>query len=115
MIIPVVTEDMIYFSKLKSLTSEKYELLHIKRSEDMDKLNLNNTKYIFVVDLNSVLYKQLNKRVNRIYAIGYYPHVKKELLSLGIEIGCKITVTRSVLVKKLNTILDDIKGDINED
>ena len=48
MIIPVVTEDMIYFSKLKSLTSEKYELLHIKRSEDMDKLNLNNTKYIFV-------------------------------------------------------------------
>ncbi len=48
MIIPVVTEDMIYFSKLKSLTSEKYELLHIKRSEDMDKLNLNNTKYIFL-------------------------------------------------------------------
>ena len=53
--------------------------------------------------------------MNIIYAIGYYPHVKKELLSLGIEIGCKITVTRSVLVKKLNTILDDIKGDINED
>ena len=40
MIIPVVTEDMIYFSKLKSLTNENYELLHVKRSEDMDKLNL---------------------------------------------------------------------------
>ena len=115
MIIPVVTEDMIYFSKLKSLTSKNYELLHIKRSEDIDKLNLDNTKYIFIVDLNSILYKQLIKRANRIYAIGYYPHVKKELLSLGMEIGCKITVTRSVLVKKLNTILGDIKGDINGD
>jgi hypothetical protein len=115
MIIPVVTEDMIYFSKLKSLTSKNYELLHIKRSEDIDKLNLDNTKYIFIVDLNSILYKQLIKRANRIYAIGYYPHVKKELLSLGMEIGCKTTVTRSVLVKKLNTILDDIKGDINGD
>ena len=115
MIIPVVTEDMIYFSKLKSLTNENYELLHVKRSEDMDKLNLDITKYIFVVDLNSVLYKQLTKRANRFCAIGYYPHVKKELLSLGMEIGCKITVTRSVLVKKFNTILDDIKGDINED
>ena len=40
MIIPVVTEDMIYFSKLKSLTNENYELLHIKRPQDMDKLNL---------------------------------------------------------------------------
>ena len=115
MIIPVVTEDMIYFSKLKSLTNENYELLHIKRPQDMDKLNLDITKCIFVVDLNSVLYKQLTKRANRFSAIGYYPHVKKELLSLGMEIGCKITVTRSVLVKKLNTILDDIKGDINED
>ena len=50
MIIPVVTEDMIYFSKLKSLTNENYELLHIKRPQDMDKLNLDITKYIFVVD-----------------------------------------------------------------
>ena len=56
MIIPVVTEDMIYFSKLKSLTNENYELLHVKRSEDMDKLNLDITKYIFVVDLGMNLW-----------------------------------------------------------
>ena len=61
MIIPVVTEDMIYFSKLKSLTSEKYELLHIKRSEDMDKLNLNNK--VLVVGAKGKLFGEGNAKL----------------------------------------------------
>ena len=104
MIIPVVTRDLIYFSKLESLISPEHRMIQIKNIEDIDKLDFANERTIFIAD-------ELFNRKNKISVVAYYPHVMKNLRELGEKLGCKIIITRKKLLTEINSIVNIIERD----
>jgi hypothetical protein len=108
MIIPVVTRDMIYFSKLKSVIIGDYIIIQIKNEEDVDKLDLNDGVHIFIADLNDTLIKKVLDKNNKIAVIGYYPHVMKDLKDWGEELGCIKILPKGKLIKEVNKTIKTI-------
>ena len=108
MIIPVVTRDMIYFSKLKSVIIGDYIIIQIKNEEDVDKLDLNDGVHILIADLNDTLIKKVLDKNNKIAVIGYYPHVMKDLKDWGEELGCIKILPKGKLIKELNKTIETI-------
>jgi|TARA_B110000263_G_scaffold146516_1_gene127065 hypothetical protein len=108
MIIPVVTRDMIYFSKLKSVIIGDYIIIQIKNEEDVDKLDLNDGVHIFIADLNDTLIKKVLDKNNKIAVIGYYPHVMKDLKDWGEELGCVKILPKGKLIKEVNKTIKTI-------
>ena len=111
MIIPVVTRDVIYFSKLESLISPEHRMIQIKNIEDIDKLDFANERTIFIADLNDELINELFNRNNKLSVVAYYPHVMKNLRELGKKLGCKIIITRKKLLTEINSIVNIIERD----
>lgn len=111
MIIPVVTRDLIYFSKLESLISPEHRMIQIKNIEDIDKLDFANERTIFIADLNDELINELFNRKNKLSVVAYYPHVMKNLRELGEKLGCKIIITRKKLLTEINSIVNIIERD----
>ena len=116
MIIPVVSDDIIYFSKLQSKVNQKrYELRHVKSEEDIIDIILKCNYPICIIDINSKLIESLNlqdalknRGCHSIDTIAYYPHVDIKLKDKAIDFGTNLQVTRNQLFKNLNNILDDI-------
>ena len=116
MIIPVVSDDIIYFSKLQSKVNQKrYELSHVKSEEDIIDIILKCNYPICIIDINSKLIESLNlqdalknRGCHSIDTIAYYPHVDIKLKEKAIDFGTNLQVTRNQLFKNLNNILDDI-------
>ena len=87
MIIPVVSDDIIYFSKLQSKANQKrYELRHVKSEEDIIDVILKCNYPICIIDINSKLIESLNlqdalknRGCHSIDTIAYYPHVDIKL------------------------------------
>ena len=84
MIIPVVTRDLIYFSKLESLISPEHRMIQIKNIEDIDKLDFANERTIFIADLNDELINELLNRKDKISVVAYYPHVMKRWMQWSL-------------------------------
>lgn len=116
MIIPVVSDDIIYFSKLQSKVNQKrYELRHVKSEEDIIDVILKCNYPICIIDINSKLIESLNlqdalknRGCHSIDTIAYYPHVDIKLKEKAVDFGTNLQVTRNQLFKNLNNILDDI-------
>ena len=116
MIIPVVSDDIIYFSKLQSKINQKrYELRHVKSEEDIVDTILKCNYPICIIDINSKLIESLNlqdalknRGCHSIDTIAYYPHVDIKLKEKAVDFGTNLQVTRNQLFKNLNNILDDI-------
>ena len=116
MIIPVVSDDIIYFSKLQSKINQKrYELRHVKSEEDIVDIILKCNYPICIIDINSKLIESLNlqdalknRGCHSIDTIAYYPHVDIKLKEKAVDFGTNLQVTRNQLFKNLNKILDDI-------
>ena len=116
MIIPVVSDDIIYFSKLQSRVNQKrYELSHVKSEEDIIDIILKCNYPICIIDINSKLIESLNlqdalknRGCHSIDTIAYYPHVDLKLKEKAVDFGTNLQVTRNQLFKNLNNILDDI-------
>lgn len=116
MIIPVVSDDIIYFSKLQSKINQKrYELRHVKSEEDIIDIILKCNYPICIIDINSKLIESLNlqdalknRGCHSIDTIAYYPHVDIKLKEKAVDFGTNLQVTRNQLFKNLNNILDDI-------
>ena len=116
MIIPVVSDDIIYFSKLQSKINQKrYELRHVKSEEDIVDIVLKCNYPICIIDINSKLIESLNlqdalknRGCHSIDTIAYYPHVDIKLKEKAVDFGTNLQVTRNQLFKNLNNILDDI-------
>lgn len=116
MIIPVVSDDIIYFSKLQSKVNQKrYELRHVKSEEDIIDIILKCNYPICIIDINSKLIESLNlqdalknRGCHSIDTIAYYPHVDIKLKEKAVDFGTNLQVTRNQLFKNLNNILDDI-------
>ena len=116
MIIPVVSDDIIYFSKLQSKANQKrYELRHVKSEEDIIDIILKCNYPICIIDINSKLIESLNlqdalknRGCHSIDTIAYYPHVDIKLKEKAVDFGTNLQVTRNQLFKNLNNILDDI-------
>ena len=116
MIIPVVSDDIIYFSKLQSKVNQKrYELSHVKSEEDIIDIILKCNYPICIIDINSKLIESLNlqdalknRGCHSIDTIAYYPHVDIKLKEKAVDFGTNLQVTRNQLFKNLNNILDDI-------
>ncbi|MFL2686406.1 MAG: hypothetical protein ACJ0NN_02825 [Thermodesulfobacteriota bacterium] len=116
MIIPVVSDDIIYFSKLQSKVNQKrYELSHVKSEEDIIDIILKCNYPICIIDINSKLIESLNlqdalknRGCHSIDTIAYYPHVDIKLKDKAVDFGTNLQVTRNQLFKNLNNILDDI-------
>lgn len=116
MIIPVVSDDIIYFSKLQSKVNQKrYELRHVKSEEDIVDIILKCNYPICIIDINSKLIESLNlqdalknRGCHSIDTIAYYPHVDIKLKEKAVDFGTNLQVTRNQLFKNLNNILDDI-------
>lgn len=116
MIIPVVSDDIIYFSKLQSKANQKrYELRHVKSEEDIIDVILKCNYPICIIDINSKLIESLNlqdalknRGCHSIDTIAYYPHVDIKLKEKAVDFGTNLQVTRNQLFKNLNNILDDI-------
>ena len=116
MIIPVVSDDIIYFSKLQSKINQKrYELRHVKSEEDIVDIILKCNYPICIIDINSKLIESLNlqdalknRGCHSIDTIAYYPHVDLKLKEKAVDFGTNLQVTRNQLFKNLNNILDDI-------
>jgi Response regulator receiver domain. len=116
MIIPVVSDDIIYFSKLQSKVNKKrYELSHVKSEEDIIDIILKCNYPICIIDINSKLIESLNlqdalknRGCHSIDTIAYYPHVDIKLKEKAVDFGTNLQVTRNQLFKNLNNILDDI-------
>ena len=116
MIIPVVSDDIIYFSKLQSKVNQKrYELSHVKSEEDIVDIILKCNYPICIIDINSKLIESLNlqdalknRGCHSIDTIAYYPHVDIKLKEKAVDFGTNLQVTRNQLFKNLNNILDDI-------
>ena len=116
MIIPVVSDDIIYFSKLQSKINQKrYELRHVKSEEDIIDVILKCNYPICIIDINSKLIESLNlqdalknRGCHSIDTIAYYPHVDIKLKEKAVDFGTNLQVTRNQLFKNLNNILDDI-------
>tara|TARA_B100002019_G_scaffold156372_1_gene134651 strand:+ start:293 stop:667 length:375 start_codon:yes stop_codon:yes gene_type:complete len=116
MIIPVVSDDIIYFSKLQSKVNQKrYELRHVKSEEDIIDIILKCNYPICIIDINSKLIESLNlqdalknRGCHSIDTIAYYPHVDIKLKEKAVNFGTNLQVTRNQLFKNLNKILDNI-------
>ena len=116
MIIPVVSDDIIYFSKLQSKVNQKrYELRHVKSEEDIIDVILKCNYPICIIDINSKLIESLNlqdalknRGCHSIDTIAYYPHVDIKLKEKAVDFGTNLQVTRNQLFKNLNKILDNI-------
>jgi len=116
MIIPVVSDDIIYFSKLQSKANQKrYELRHVKSEEDIIDVILKCNYPICIIDINSKLIESLNlqdalknRGCHSIDTIAYYPHVDIKLKEKAVDFGTNLQFTRNQLFKNLNNILDDI-------
>tara|TARA_B100001939_G_scaffold77709_3_gene65639 strand:- start:20 stop:394 length:375 start_codon:yes stop_codon:yes gene_type:complete len=116
MIIPVVSDDIIYFSKLQSKINQKrYELRHVKSEEDIIDIILKCNYPICIIDINSKLIESLNlqdalknRGCHSIDTIAYYPHVDIKLKEKAVDFGTNLQVTRNQLFKNLNKILDNI-------
>ena len=116
MIIPVVSDDIIYFSKLQSKANQKrYELRHVKSEEDIVDIVLKCNYPICIIDINSKLIESLNlqdalknRGCHSIDTIAYYPHVDIKLKEKAVDFGTNLQFTRNQLFKNLNNILDDI-------
>ena len=116
MIIPVVSDDIIYFSKLQSKVNQKrYELSHVKSEEDIIDIILKCNYPICIIDINSKLIESLNlqdalknRGCHSIDTIAYYPHVDIKLKEKAVDFGTNLQFTRNQLFKNLNNILDDI-------
>ena len=116
MIIPVVSDDIIYFSKLQSKINQKrYELRHVKSEEDIVDIILKCNYPICIIDINSKLIESLNlqdalknRGCHSIDTIAYYPHVDIKLKEKAVDFGTNLQVTRNQLFKNLNNILDNI-------
>ena len=116
MIIPVVSDDIIYFSKLRSKVNQKrYELRHVKSEEDIIDIILKCNYPICIIDINSKLIESLNlqdalknRGCHSIDTIAYYPHVDIKLKEKAVDFGTNLQVTRNQLFKNLNKILDNI-------
>ena len=116
MIIPVVSDDIIYFSKLQSKVNKKrYELSHVKSEEDIIDIILKCNYPICIIDINSKLIESLNlqdalknRGCHSIDTIAYYPHVDIKLKEKAVDFGTNLQFTRNQLFKNLNNILDDI-------
>tara|TARA_B000000557_G_C20740121_1_gene428206 strand:+ start:719 stop:1093 length:375 start_codon:yes stop_codon:yes gene_type:complete len=116
MIIPVVSDDIIYFSKLQSKVNQKrYELRHVKSEEDIIDIILKCNYPICIIDINSKLIESLNlqdalknRGCHSIDTIAYYPHVDIKLKEKAVDFGTNLQVTRNQLFKNLNKILDNI-------
>ena len=116
MIIPVVSDDIIYFSKLQSKVNKKRdEWSHVKSEEDIIDIILKYTYPICIIDINSKLIESLNlqdslknRGCHSIDTIAYYPHVDIKLKEKAVDFGTNLQVTRNQLFKNLNNILDDI-------
>jgi len=116
MIIPVVSNDIIYFSKLQSIVNQKrYELAHVKSEEDIINIILKCNYPICIIDINSELVESVNlqdalknRGCHSIDTIAYYPHINTKLKEKAIDFGTNLQVTRNQLFKNLNKILDDI-------
>lgn len=116
MIIPVVSDDIIYFSKLQSKINQKrYELRHVKSEDDIVDIILKCNYPICIIDINSKLIESLNlqdalknRGCHSIDTIAYYPHVDIKLKEKAVDFGTNLQVTRNQLFKNLNNILDDI-------
>jgi len=116
MIIPVVSNDIIYFSKLQSIANHKrYELTHVKNEEDIINIILRCNYPICIIDINSELIDSVNlqdalknRGCHSIDTIAYYPHIDNKLKEKAIDFGTNLQVTRNQLFKNLNKILDDI-------
>ncbi len=116
MIIPVVSDDIIYFSKLQSKVNQKrYELRHVKSEEDIIDVILKCNYPICIIDINSKLIESLNlqdalknRGCHSIDTIAYYPHVDIKLKEKAVDFGTNLQFTRNQLFKNLNNILDDI-------
>ena len=112
MIIPVVTKDIMYFSKLKSkININKYSLVQIKNRKEIEDLLLNKSCSLLIVDFSdgfakTIELKDLIKNKD-IFSIGYYPHINKNLKQNAIKFGTGKQVTRNQLFKNINDIVDE--------
>lgn len=112
MIIPVVTKDIMYFSKLKSkININKYSLVQIKNRKEMEDLLLNKSCSLLIVDFSDGLAKTIELKdliKNKdIFSVGYYPHVNENLKQNAIKFGTGKQVTRNQLFKNINDIIDE--------
>ena len=112
MIIPVVTKDIMYFSKLKSkINIDKYSLIQIKNRKEIENILLDKNFLLLIVDFSDDFAKSIELKdliKNRdIVSIGYYPHVNENLKQNAIKFGTGKQVTRNQLFKNINNIVDE--------
>tara|TARA_B100000963_G_scaffold99165_1_gene85695 strand:+ start:122 stop:496 length:375 start_codon:yes stop_codon:yes gene_type:complete len=115
MIIPVVTKDIIYFSKLQSISNkDRYSLQQVKSKEDILIVLFKCDYPLCLLDFSCDLIESFklkdllkNRGCHTISSIAYYPHIQKDIKQKAIDYGTTIQVTRNELYKNLNIILDD--------
>ncbi|MBT3850015.1 MAG: hypothetical protein P8M64_00440 [Thermodesulfobacteriota bacteirum] len=109
MIIPVVTKDMIFFSKIKSLASLEDRIIHINSIGILDKLDCEEKIDVLIVDLSFNLTEQIQKFLIGKASLGYYPHIQTALKEKGEDLNLTRIVTRNQLIKKYKKILNELK------
>ena len=109
MIIPVVTKDMIFFSKIKSLASLEDRIIHINKIEILNKLDCEEEIDVLIVDLSLNVTEQIQKFLIGKASLGYYPHIQTALKEKGEDLNLTRIVTRNQLIKKYKKILNELK------
>ena len=111
MIIPVVTKDIMFFSKLKSsINSDRYSLEQIKNKEDILDILIKSDYPLCIIDFSSDLielqkFKDILKTEDYVNTV--YPHVNKILKQKAIDFGTKKQVAKNQLMKNINNIVDN--------
>ena len=113
MIIPVVTKDIMYFSRLKSkINVNKYNLVQVKNRKEIENILSNENCSLLIVDFSDDLAKSIELKdliKNKdIFSVGYYPHINENLKQNAIKFGTGKQVTRNQLFKNINDIVDEL-------
>ena len=115
MIIPVVTKDLIFFSRLKSLCRKDYDLVQVKNENDIRTILIKCNYPICIMDIafdlvDTIYLKEIfkNRGCHTINTIAYYPHLDNKLKEKAIRIGLKKQLTKNQLVKNIRKVIEEL-------
>ena len=115
MIIPVVTKDLIFFSKLKSSCKQNYDLVQVKNEHDIETILIKCNYPICIMDIafnlvDTIYFKEIfkNRGCHTIDTIAYYPHLDSALKEKAVKIGTKKQLTKNQLVKNVKKVIEEL-------
>ena len=104
-----IVRDMFWVSRIKEASRNKnIELTFLREINDHSELNNSSLIIIDLADsqLNPIeTIKKIRRSSTEVEIIGYYPHVRKDLMKDCMNAGCSSALTNSIFSKELINII----------